>query len=1308
MKTLKASRNQNRVTHTHTHFTAFLGKTMLAYLAVVLCFSAGVRGQNFVYATGINQYKVVDGTHYSSTDPTLDMTMDCLAANGYGQWTCSSSIGTLGSISDHPWVFSPNQEEVTSGASWNLSSSSHQKGWFLLSNLLAKPSEKYVSSSSSHPGCQPPGIVSGGEFNTTYPTTPKVVANLDGRARYVWGEPTNRLTFKVEGFNDARGSDVNDRQINITLDGLPNPPINRQIIQKPIFNYPSGGGDVTTKDAGNTDRQIDNSETDKRDEFDIAIDKKFLYIVWNSGGSIYAKAINLTDGTTATTAFLVATGTRPTVACDVRANSNTPSFVVSWINGGNIKVAEYNGNAVQHGGIETLPKTYNNPSSTSPATFNYTCNPTHARVVVSSRASVSTHVISVYVRECDELVYYDAITWNPTNDIAWYVDGIRPYQGTGTYPFPSPIPQNAFDHRNGVLAIVDNPIVAFANPYDGTSTFDEFYCLYQLAVNNNGGATAYENPLIKVQCAYNGFGNNPHSNSADTRLLLNQEHPTSGSGPDLVVDDPTSYCAAANQMGIHMHWRSVYAPVGATSAQLNHYYVRIDKDFNEDIEEHTLLTNVCLISANCKLLDGVKMTIWSDPNYGAVIGGSTSSGMYWQYPGNVSADGVFLAQDNIGTLKYTSNFDLTVGSASGSTTANLYTMPVCNIAKTGSAGSITVNSGSTWDYYGSSATPSSGWIHNWNFAGGPTINLNGPSTGPTAPNLNIHGGAIFWECPVLNADHAMVNVLFEPTIRIISPDGCADLVDHPTCPLTGLLRVSNITTLTDSKLNSFIPTVDPTIDPSHIVMLISGSGSGTVSTDITLSSTRTDYTNYESLSDFPTAAGGGFGIIQYNASGNGTASPDRVTFTDGTATGFRINATGPRLGGFTIQDMTFNKYPDQAIHITHTIFFFPVEYRDINVLRNTFQYMQSGLGYGIRGIRIENFNDEDGLGLFGELNVDGNKFNISNASCDNCNGRAAIDLVSSTGNIRENNITDHAYGTGILIETNGLVSAQPSFAYLCNNYIANMTEIGIDAQDYWGYIKLSQMTNNTTGLKSSSSSVPKIVFSSIKNSTHDGIYVSANSTVDLSGMHGSTIGSADVAAFDTIANNASEAGAQVTLAASSAFILYGNSAATFTWSNFGLNNTYSTNSNKLLLRRESGSNTIDGTDLSTKASIDRNYWGAANDPTVAGHSLWDGTNTVCQTSITYHTPTDYSGPNGCNDDGEPCWSSSGSFSTHQKVAVPMSVQASDTTCINWHSWCLYHAQNNTELKIQYDTLRHYIESCAKDDNSYQAFAAMDG
>ncbi|MEI8134915.1 MAG: hypothetical protein WCH46_07525, partial [bacterium] len=68
----------------------------------------------------------------------------------------------------------------------------------------------------------------------------------------------------------------------------------------------------------------------------------------------------------------------------------------------------------------------------------------------------------------------------------------------------------------------------------------------------------------------------------------------------------------------------------------------------------------------------------------------------------------------------------------------------------------------------------------------------------------------------------------------------------------------------------------------------------------------------------------------------------------------------------------------------------------------------------------------------------------------------------------------------------------------------------------------------------------------------------------------------------------------------------------------------------------------------------------------------------------------------------------GSFSTHQKVGVPMSVQESDMTCINWHSWCGYHPQSYSEYKLQYDTLRHYIESCAKDDNSYQAFAAMDG
>ncbi len=505
---------------------------MVAILLSVF-FSSGLHAQNFTYTSNaeygkitvssvpqLMQYKVADATRFTTTDPTIDLTMDCLAANGYGQWTCSSAIGTLAEPTTDQWLFSPNQSTVNPSVptNWDITSTStHLKGWFLLDNLLAKPSEQFVS--GTRPGCQPPGIVSGGEFNTTYPTAPKVVANLNGRVRYVWVEPTARLTFKLEGFNDAVGATVPERQIDIQLNSasslLPNgissnSPLNRQIIKQIIANYPTGGGDITTIDVGGINSHMVANETAiggsgfHSDEFDIAIDQKFLYIVWNSGGSIWAKAMFLSNGNTATTAFQVsASGTRPTIACDVRNNPTNPQFTASFLNAGIVSVGEFIGNAIQHGGFEILQNKYNDPQTVG-LIDNYICGATHARVLVSSGGTAT--MTSVYVRECDELILFKGLTWVSASDFGWYVDGVRVYHGAGSDPLPSPILQGTVGHYNSAGRVVDKPIIAFANPYDNqTGIYNQYHCLYQLQVLIDGVNT--ENPLILIRGADNNFGN---------------------------------------------------------------------------------------------------------------------------------------------------------------------------------------------------------------------------------------------------------------------------------------------------------------------------------------------------------------------------------------------------------------------------------------------------------------------------------------------------------------------------------------------------------------------------------------------------------------------------------------------------------------------------------------------------------------------------------------------------------------------------------------------------------------------------------
>src|SRR5579864_1690681 len=143
--------------------SVLLNKRITGMLAIVLSlfFSSQTQAQNFTYpnlnlinseygqlssagnsntppSSGINQYKVTDGASFNTSDPTIIMTMDCLAANGYGQWTVSSNFGGNVAVTDHDWIFSPDQSQANPDENWNPNNSG---GWLLLGNLIGRPSE---------------------------------------------------------------------------------------------------------------------------------------------------------------------------------------------------------------------------------------------------------------------------------------------------------------------------------------------------------------------------------------------------------------------------------------------------------------------------------------------------------------------------------------------------------------------------------------------------------------------------------------------------------------------------------------------------------------------------------------------------------------------------------------------------------------------------------------------------------------------------------------------------------------------------------------------------------------------------------------------------------------------------------------------------------------------------------------------------------------------------------------------------------------------------------------------------------------
>ena len=217
-------------------------KIMLGLILIMVFGNSGIRAQTYTYPTGnpeydtTRQYQVPDGAQFATTDPTINLTMECLATNGYGQWAVTSSVGSFSYGTGQYWFINPDPMY------------DHGPGWYLLSNQIAQPSEKFVSGDPTHPGCQPPGIISGGHFNhsTFSIATCKATANLHGSVRFVGIDPgsgaNQRVNFFIEGLNDERGTNttpLSDQQIDITLQGMPNPEGNTQIVKGNIFSYTS-------------------------------------------------------------------------------------------------------------------------------------------------------------------------------------------------------------------------------------------------------------------------------------------------------------------------------------------------------------------------------------------------------------------------------------------------------------------------------------------------------------------------------------------------------------------------------------------------------------------------------------------------------------------------------------------------------------------------------------------------------------------------------------------------------------------------------------------------------------------------------------------------------------------------------------------------------------------------------------------------------------------------------------------------------------------------------------------------------------
>jgi hypothetical protein len=1281
---------------------------MLA-LHLVLFWCTGIYGQSavFNYSTndeyaklGMTQIKIPNIARFSNgatsggdNDPNIIVTADCIAANNYGQWTYTSNPGSNVVKSGHAWLFSPDQIN----SSW--APATNDKAWILLGNMMAVPSEQYVSSDASHhPGCQPPGVVSGGLFtNSVAPsatTPPQVTCNYVGQVRYIWVNSfsaTPRNEFIIQGLNDERGATTAERQIDITLNGLPNPPINRQIVKSHIFSYTSascGGKTVTT------------DETYHADEMNTVSDQEFTYIVWcyfNSGHhEIWATAIPI-DGGSPPTGFplKVSSGTtdcvRPTVSCDPDNAPGSPTFLVAYIHvtagsipssitGSEVIVKTFTGTSSS---TTTLAKQYADPWTGVTVGYNFV---THAKVLRSVGGSTD----GIYVLMNDGLIYYDLSTGN-----AEYVDGIVANRTGHDTPLPTPLVGSSCNVNNSSTpsGILDKPIVAFVNPYGNLG----FHCMYQLAVTSPS-----KNPLIVIRNWDNGYDVDGSGN--DTRVLLNKEIISSAV---TVVDNPDSYCGAANQMGIHMHW---YANDSHNSNITTHYYVRDRRAFVDEIDENTLITNECYIedgtsgggSTTVQVADEVNVTIWTDPNYGAQVGG-----MYLNHSQTTSSATGYFYDLNIGALKFQST-GLSLDFSDGYTYGNFYTMPVCNIAKTGYDGTININSGATWDYYGSP-----NWA-DWNNApstghAGITLNLVGSADYPST--LNIHGGAIFWECPLFNASYARIDIRFEANTSPINTSANASA--------TGLFKVSSVATINLSKVNSFLPystwydenDIDPTDKMSNVIMHITWFNAANDPSIFTLNSLNTDYSNFASLTTMD-SPGGGIGMIlydgpdgttHYNGCGSYFTDPglDEVVFDGGSFNQMRFRAINPGVAGLEITNNTIDFIDQDVIHIQNPL----SDYAGIIVSNNTFLHVLPNFGSGVvnpydpdYGIVIEGFNNSD---FFNEVNVNNNLFT---STLNNSSGywmEGAIKFINTTGNIEINQVTNTAYGNGITITSNG--GSAISHAYLCSNTLSNLTNFGgqgIISDHYKGYVNGCQISGCTYGYESGDFDNPMLINTSITG-CEIGIDISGGShhysEVDLTGFH-FDYPTNDASGFNRISGNATVYSGDAEVVFSdithSSIINYGD-LSVGTWSNWGQNNTSSTVSS-LTTRLIGG--------IASIGSIKGNYWTGGNSPSanIAGGITYTPFPLITGDWIPGSTPPTI-----------PSVTCGAVYPAKAKGIDknPMSVTSDYDTCAHLKAWEHVDPPYTDTIKQRqkYDSLRYYIEKCAAhDNNSYTAFSHLDG
>ncbi len=1353
-RTATASHHASRITHHGNGFMYNKFLPVLTFCAMFFLAFAGVKAQSNV-EYNFRQQSTAVGSSFgfpANFEEAPNLTMSCLAANGYGQWTLSSSAGS-------------------GGAGEYTGATRYPAGWYLLANGLYTPSTNYESGDpTDYPGCYPPGVVQ--DSALTFPTEVKAITNLSGMAGFVWPEQVARQSFVLYGFTAA--------DFNLSLSFLTNPsPVlalgtgNTDIVTHTIHSWPS----VSTS-VGLVTHAITSASGDWRDNFDVCSDAYYNYFIWTSSDhpvytgqtEVWVMAVPIGSSTPAFGPTMVDDlvhhdGQLPTITCDPRNNRSgtpAPAFDLAYIqlSTNNIMTASYSG--VLSTPV-ALTKTFwdtnvGSPGSALPWGLAY-----HARIVRNSVYG-GTSSVGIYAT-----VNRDVLAHHASGILLAYyapgsLGGPAAYVAGDLRAPPTPIP------FSGNPPVKDGPIIAFADPYDNQANWhetDETHSLYQYDL----GPTALpsEFPLCIVRGCdvtadwpdlYSAF--TPDASTQDTRLVLNQ------SGGSL-ENDPTAnwYVGAVNQMGIHVHW---IAPSGMPSL-VTHFYARdTSRTFDEPIDENTLETDICTVSdgsstgtnhggtVGATLQDGQQMAIWTDPNYGANVSDLTcSSGLYQPGPYTTTRD------NHVGQLDFIgNNVILTIGEEYGAT---LTDMPYFyfHIPYEYAGQGVTINDLSVFDYYGLDAWHNSdGSIYKlttpfnddgleWWYGAG-TITLSGALSefsGIYFATLNIHGGSDFTlgEGTELLSTYGRINALYDGEVFPMESGN----------QITGHASLHGYTSLAEES--EVIGNV-PATDTATIITILGYE---------------------EGIAPQFDAESSGFWNTDTNGASIILAKQDLkcyngIKFHDCSLTAMNFHAITaiPNVGdpttddGITFTNDNFYEQHGRTIFIENLLaptgldeinYLMPItiESNHFYTINHTLEsaFNPDGNANEAFGIYIKGLdgNYEDGYSdLEGKTMVESNVFTGNNWSslytgyptAPNFYYSAAICFENTTGNILGNTISDPGYSNGIWLHATLYDMAYPtSRTFICSNTIENLYPradgderapnplTGIRTEYYnTGYIKLNTISNCEIGLYSNGDdgSTGSMLFNMIDN-THNSItwdvsnaiVVTSNSSLmnklDLSGIH---TGGNDVAGFNTVAGTYSNWTTGLLTADCNSILNVGSTlglAECPTCSNFGQNNFQLCTGTLSSCGSGCAPTVLDaytvlgvcGTGTVPLSDVDFNFWGLDGsgnpiDPNNNPHhgvdpENWNITLGASQDNalnITYSWPVPSTLSSASSFSDVTC----GSSLAKVKRKNGMKIESLDTLSVDSCQRLLGLAEDfdaENEFSLEFDTAKYTIEHCVNID-----------